>query len=82
MIVCGVERGKARIFRTDPSGVCTEWRAVAVGKDWKNAQGLFETALKTWPEDEEGLRGLVKNTLNEMVQGGDENIEIEIIKVE
>lgn len=82
MIVCGITKGKARVFRTDPSGVCTEWKAVAVGKDGKNAQKSFEEMVDKWPKTEEELITLVRDTLNNLVQGGDENVEIRVIKAE
>jgi proteasome alpha subunit len=76
----GIKDGEATVYQTDPSGTLNQWRAIAIGKDGKEAQEYLE---ENWEEDlsEEEAIELALNALDE----GDEDLEtanIEMSKVD
>jgi 20S proteasome subunit alpha 4 len=66
---------KPRIFQTEPSGACSEWKATALGKSSKQVKDFLE---KHWVENlsqEEALK-LTTKALMDVVESGNKNIEL------
>ncbi|KAL4487186.1 hypothetical protein ABPG72_017905 [Tetrahymena utriculariae] len=73
-------KGQPRLFQTDPSGACTEWKAVALGKHRKT---VMENLEKNYQEEylpEEKCLELACRVLLEVVQSGGKNIELVVLK--
>jgi 20S proteasome subunit alpha 4 len=81
--------GQPRIFQTDPSGACSEWRATALGKSGKQVKDYLE---KNWAEgltEEAALKLTAKvhtksnnQSLMDVVESGNKNIELCVVSKE
>lgn len=68
-----------QLFHTEPSGIYSAWKANAIGKSSKTVRELLE---KLWEEDmdETATVELAIKSLLEVVQTGNRNIEIAVIR--
>ena len=46
LIIGGLEKGKPRLFETEPSGAMAEYKAIAIGKNKKHAMRVLEQGFK------------------------------------
>ena len=70
---------KPRLYQTDPSGACTEWKANAIGRNDKQVREFLEKNYKEGMGMEDSLL-LVARALMEIVESGSKNIEIAVLK--
>jgi len=70
---------KPRLYQTDPSGACTEWKANAIGRSDKQVREFLEKNYKEGLSTDECLF-LVVRSLMEIVESGSKNIEIAVVK--
>jgi len=70
---------KPRLYQTDPSGACTEWKANAIGRSDKQVREFLEKNYKESASMEDCLL-LVARSLMEIVESGSKNIEIAVVK--
>ncbi len=78
---------RPRLFLTEPSGIHSEWRACAIGKNSKTVREFLEKALPLAPaapacDDEEDQRRAVKVAIQgllEVVQSGAASMEIAVL---
>ncbi|KAM3146236.1 hypothetical protein pb186bvf_001581 [Paramecium bursaria] len=69
---------KPKIFQTDPSGACSEWKATALGKSGKQVKDYLE---KNWKEglSEADAVLLTVKALMDVVESGNRNIEVCVV---
>ena len=72
-------KGNPRLFQTDPSGACVEWKANAVGRNEKQAREILEKNFNA-DLDEDGAIKLVGQALVEAAEKGSKNLEIMIVR--
>nr|ANM86160.1 proteasome subunit alpha type-7-B [Stygiella incarcerata] len=78
-LVCGFEDGEPRLFLTEPSGVISEWKANAIGR---NSQTVKEFLEKEYVADlpfEDAVK-LSMRALSMVVDAGVKNVEIAVIQ--
>eukprot|EP00768_Dysnectes_brevis_P002006 gnl/Dysnectes_brevis/1608_a1822_3272.p1 GENE.gnl/Dysnectes_brevis/1608_a1822_3272~~gnl/Dysnectes_brevis/1608_a1822_3272.p1 ORF type:complete len:217 (+),score=36.96 gnl/Dysnectes_brevis/1608_a1822_3272:21-671(+) len=81
LIMTGFDPEGPRIFMAEPSGVYSEWIAVAIGNHCKTLQELLEKAWKDAPPtNEEQLVALVKEVMGEVVETSDDNLNFVVIR--
>jgi len=79
VLVAGFDaKGQPRIFQTDPSGACTEWKANAIGKNDKSARETLEKKYKNHMTDEQTVK-LAGQALVEAAEKGSKNLEIIVL---
>ncbi|PWN46223.1 putative PRE6-20S proteasome subunit [Ceraceosorus guamensis] len=80
-ILIGFDPNEAvpRLYMTEPSGMYSAWKAVAIGRSSKTVREFLE---KNWAEDldKEATIKLAVKSLLEVVQTGAKNIEIAIME--
>eukprot|EP00825_Cyclidium_porcatum_P022089 TRINITY_DN2441_c0_g1_i1.p2 TRINITY_DN2441_c0_g1~~TRINITY_DN2441_c0_g1_i1.p2 ORF type:complete len:166 (-),score=36.96 TRINITY_DN2441_c0_g1_i1:334-831(-) len=69
--------GKARLFQTDPSGSCSEWKANSLGRNSKQVQEYLEKNYKDDMSIEQTLKVACKALLD-VVESGSKNIELAV----
>lgn len=81
-LIGGVEaNGKPKLFLTDPSGVCTQWRANAIGRGSKENLLLLEGKLAGADEvDRAKAIRIAAQALLETVDAGARNFQVAIIE--
>jgi 20S proteasome subunit alpha 4 len=73
--------GSPHLFQTDPSGIYYEWKANATGKSAKTVREFLEKYYK--PEEVETEDGAIKlaiKALLEVVQSGQKNLEVAVMR--
>lgn len=73
--------GTPHLFQTDPSGIYYEWKANATGKSAKTVREFLEKFYK--PEEVETEEGAIKlaiKALLEVVQSGQKNLEVAVMR--
>lgn len=55
--------GTSRLFQTDPSGICTGWKAKAIGRAGKTVQDFLEKEYKDGLDEQSAVRLAVKALL-------------------
>lgn len=73
--------GSPHLFQTDPSGIYYEWKANATGKSAKTVREFLEKFYK--PEEVETEEGAIKlaiKALLEVVQSGQKNLEVAVMR--
>lgn len=75
MIVGGVNE-KSQVFKTDPSGNLSEWKAVSIGRGSEEVNNIFEDEYKKDLKKKEAIQLAVK-ALNE----GEEDIDLNNIEM-
>jgi 20S proteasome subunit alpha 4 len=73
--------GTPHLFQTDPSGIYYEWKANATGKSAKTVREFLEKYYK--PEEVESEDGAIKlaiKALLEVVQSGQKNLEVAVMR--
>lgn len=75
-VVAGFERGRPKLFVTDPAGTVSSWKANAVGG--RNEKSMREYLEKSWKEDlsQRDTAKLAIRSLLEVVDGGAKNMEL------
>jgi 20S proteasome subunit alpha 4 len=69
---------KPRLFQTDPSGYCAEWRANAIGRNDKQAREILEKNYKNDLSRQDAVK-LVGKALVEAAEKGSKNLEILVL---
>lgn len=73
--------GTPHLFQTDPSGIYYEWKANATGKSAKTVREFLEKYYTPeFVETEEGAVKLAIKALLEVVQSGQKNLEVAIMR--
>eukprot|EP01091_Cochliopodium_minus_P003517 TRINITY_DN1345_c0_g1_i1.p1 TRINITY_DN1345_c0_g1~~TRINITY_DN1345_c0_g1_i1.p1 ORF type:complete len:245 (+),score=67.97 TRINITY_DN1345_c0_g1_i1:15-749(+) len=72
--------GKPSLYQTDPSGTFSEWKANATGRNSKTVMEYLEKHHEETPQDEKGIVNLAIRSLLEVVESGNKNIEVAIMK--
>lgn len=73
--------GTPHLFQTDPSGIYYEWKANATGKSAKTVREFLEKYYTPeLVEKEEGAVKLAIKALLEVVQSGQKNLEVAIMR--
>jgi proteasome alpha subunit len=73
LIVGGVEDGEPRLYETDPSGVPTEWKSVAIGNE---RQAILDHLEENYRDDAD-LDGAIDLALSALASAKDEPLEAE-----
>jgi len=73
--------GKPRLYQTDPSGACTEWKAVALGRPRKSVIEYLEKHYEADYLSEEECLKLACKALLDVVESGGKNIELVVLKL-
>jgi proteasome alpha subunit len=73
LIVGGVEDGEPRLYETDPSGVPTEWKSVAIGNE---RQAILDHLEANYRDDAD-LDGAIDLALSALASAKDEPLEAE-----
>lgn len=81
MLIAGFDNKKPRLFCSEPSGVCVEWKAIALGQNSKEIRKLLEKEYKTQMDFENASRVVIKVML-EAVQASKDNIEVVLVTKE
>lgn len=68
-----------RLYQTEPSGIYSAWKAVAVGRSSKTVREFLEKNYKAEMSREETVKLTVKSLL-EVVQTGAKNIELTVME--
>mmetsp|Transcript_10315 Transcript_10315/g.16832 ORF Transcript_10315/g.16832 Transcript_10315/m.16832 type:complete len:248 (+) Transcript_10315:113-856(+) len=71
--------GKPQLFKTEPSGAYSSWKAATTGKGDKNIREYLESAYVDGLEDEKAIK-LAVRVLLDVVDGGSKNIEVVVLK--
>lgn len=77
-LVAGFDDGKPALFQTDPSGVCSAWKAAAAGKNEKFVREFLEKNYQPNLSDADAIRLCVKALL-EVVDAGEGNVEVTVL---
>ena len=72
---------KSKLFLTDPSGINSEWRANAIGRNSKNVLEFLEKSFVENMTSSETVKLTVKALL-EVVQSGAKSMEIAVMNNE
>lgn len=73
--------GSPHLFQTDPSGIYYEWKANATGKSAKTVREFLEKYYTTeLVETEDGAVKLAIKALLEVVQSGQKNLEVAVMR--
>lgn len=72
--------GKPSLYQTDPSGTFSEWKANATGRNSKTVMEYLEKHYDETPHDEKGSVNLAIRSLLEVVESGNKNIEVAVLK--
>lgn len=73
--------GTPHLFQTDPSGIYYEWKANATGKSAKTVREFLEKYYNPETvETEEGAVKLAIKALLEVVQSGQKNLEVAVMR--
>lgn len=64
---------------TEPSGIYTAWKSIAIGKSSKTVREFLEKNYQDDLNDDDAIKLTIKSLL-EVVQTGAKNIEISIMK--
>lgn len=73
--------GTPHLFQTDPSGIYYEWKANATGKSAKTVREFLEKYYTTeLVETEDGAVKLAIKALLEVVQSGQKNLEVAVMR--
>lgn len=79
ILIAGFDsKGNPRLYQTDPSGACVEWKANAIGRNDKQAREILE---KNYQPDltADGAVKLVAQGLVEAAEKGSKNLEILVL---
>jgi len=80
ILIIGFDSQKQpRLFQTDPSGACVEWKANAVGRNDKQAREILEKNFNTDLTEEASVK-LVGQALVEAAEKGSKNLEVMVLK--
>lgn len=73
--------GSAQLYKTDPSGTYSAWKANAIGRNSKSVREFFEKQYnETKLDDDHEVVKLAVRALLEVVESGAKNIEIGVMK--
>lgn len=72
--------GTPRLYQTDPSGACTEWKAVALGRPRKSVIEFLEKHYEAEFLGEEECLKLACKALLDVVESGGKNVELVVLK--
>jgi len=75
LIIGGVENGEPRLYETDPSGVPTEWKSVAIGND---REGILDHLEENYRPDAD-LDGAIDLALSALAASKDETLDAESV---
>ena len=75
LIIGGVEDGEPRLYETDPSGVPTEWKSVAIGND---REAILDYLEENYRPDAD-LDGAIDLALSALATAKDEALDAESI---
>lgn len=70
--------GKPQLFKTEPSGAYSSWKAASTGKGDKTIREFLETAYEPDLSDEKAVK-LAVRALLDIVDGGSKSIEIVLL---
>lgn len=75
------QSNKPQLFHTEPSGIFSAWKANAIGRSSKTVRELLD---KQWAEsmDEQQTIELAVKSLLEVVQTGNRNIEVAVLRAD
>eukprot|EP00923_Selenidium_pygospionis_P027361 GHVN01049203.1.p3 GENE.GHVN01049203.1~~GHVN01049203.1.p3 ORF type:complete len:245 (+),score=45.31 GHVN01049203.1:1722-2456(+) len=73
------DSGKPRLFFSEPSGVCVEWKANAIGQGSKEIRKLLERGYNEEISFDDALQ-MVVSSLLEAAQASRKNIEVFVIR--
>ncbi|TIB78345.1 20S proteasome subunit [Wallemia mellicola] len=68
-----------KLYMTEPSGIYTAWKSIAIGKSSKTVREFLEKNYQDDLNDDDAIKLTIKSLL-EVVQTGAKNIEISIMK--
>lgn len=73
--------GTPRLFQTDPSGLCSEWQAAAIGRNSKTVLEFLEKKYKDMDteEDDAAIKLAVKAML-EVVESSHKHIDVTVMR--
>ncbi|KYQ90754.1 proteasome subunit alpha type 7 [Tieghemostelium lacteum] len=71
--------GTPKLYQTDPSGAYSSWKAAAIGRNSKSVSEFLEKNYTETADSTESIKLAVKALL-EVVESGNKNIEVAIIK--
>ncbi|KAH8926298.1 20S proteasome subunit [Atractiella rhizophila] len=74
-----VVKSQPKIYTTEPSGIYSAWKAVAIGRSSKTVREFLEKNWKADLEAEEAIKLTIKSLL-EVVQTGAKNIEVAVVE--
>ncbi|KRX01820.1 hypothetical protein PPERSA_00530 [Pseudocohnilembus persalinus] len=78
-VIAGFDSGKnVRLFQTDPSGSCTEWKATAVGNKSKQVLEYLQKNYEQNMSNDSALK-LTCKALLDVVESGAKNIQMGIL---
>lgn len=72
--------GHPSLYQTDPSGTFSEWNANATGRNSKTVMEYLEKHYEESQHDEKGSVDLAIRSLLEVVESGNKNIEVAVMK--
>ena len=75
LIIGGVEDGEPRLYETDPSGVPTEWKSVAIGND---REAILDYLEENYRSDAD-LDGAIDLALSALATAKDEALDAESV---
>jgi len=78
LLLAGFDGPHPKLFQTDPAGVSSEWKAAAVGRNFKTVREFLEKHYENVDSDEAAIR-LAVTALLETVESGAKNIDLAIL---
>ncbi|CAK89631.1 unnamed protein product (macronuclear) [Paramecium tetraurelia] len=72
-------QNKPKLFQTDPSGACSEWKATSLGKSAKQVKDFLEKHWREGLHEKDALL-LTTKALMDVVESGNKNIELCVIR--
>ncbi|RNF09270.1 putative proteasome alpha 7 subunit [Trypanosoma conorhini] len=73
------ENGQPQLWKTDPSGMSSAWRAVAIGRNDKTVQEFMEKSYQDGMTRDQCVHFTIKALL-EAVESGSKNIELVVLE--
>ncbi|CAD8147305.1 unnamed protein product [Paramecium octaurelia] len=78
-LIAGFSNNKPKLFQTDPSGACSEWKATSLGKSAKQVKDFLEKHWREGLHEKDALL-LTTKALMDVVESGNKNIELCVIR--
>merc|ERR1712039_258545 len=72
-------KGEPGLWQTDPSGLCSAWKAAAIGNNAKSVSDFFEKKYAPDMDEDATVRTAIKGLL-EVTEASAKNIEVLVIK--